>query len=136
MKVQTLDGIEYEWKIPYKIIQGNKRKTSFDHEGAKIILEQLYPNFQIYEEIPIRVINKKTLYIDLYIKQLNLALEVHGQQHYAFSSLFHKTKLDFINQQRNDRFKTEWCDLNGINLLVLDNKETRLWKDQIKNYEY
>jgi hypothetical protein len=136
MQVRTLDDVDYEWKIPDKVIQGNTRKTSSYHGKAKEILLGLYPMFAIYEEVPIRVKNRKTLYLDFYIQTLNLAIEIHGAQHYAFSSLFHSSGLDFIRQRRNDEMKEEWCELNDISFLALDYRETKLWKDLIEHYEY
>ena len=136
MKVQTLDGIEHDWKMPSKIIQGTSRKTSHGHKLSEAILSKLYPRFQIYEEVPIRVEKRTTLYLDLYIKHLNLAIEVHGSQHYAFSSLFHDTILNFLIQKRNDSLKADWCELNDINLLVLDSRNTGNWEEIIQGYEY
>ena len=138
LKACTLDGIEYEWKMPSKVIQGNKRKTSTGHQKVRQILAELYPLFQVYEEVPIRVRFHpyKTLYLDLYVKHLNLAIEVHGAQHYEFSSLFHKTHLDFLIQQRNDSLKVDWCNHNDIDLLVLDSRNTLNWKEMIQGYEY
>ncbi len=136
MKVKTLNGVQYDWKIPSKVIQGNTRKTSSFHSKAKHILLELYPFLAIYEEVPIRIRDRLTLYVDFYIKPLNLVIEIHGSQHYAFSSLFHKTALDFIHQRYNDSLKEEWCLFNDISFLELDYRETDSWKDQIANYEY
>jgi len=132
MKVSTLTGDAYEWKLPRR----NKRKTSSYHKIAKQILKELYPNFSIYEETPILIKRRKTLFLDFYIKNLNLAIEIHGIQHYTFSSLFHETKLDFLKQRQNDQLKQEWCELNNISFLPLDYREEQEWSIQIKNYEY
>ena len=47
------------------------------------------------------------------------------------SSMFHKTKADFISQKKNDREKSEWCELNGIDLIVLRYDQKDSWEEQI-----
>ena len=136
LKARRFDNLEYEWTMPSKVIQGNKRTTSSLHATAKGILITLYPRFPIYEEVRIDIEQGKFLYLDLYVKHLNLALEVHGAQHYKFNSLFHRTRLDFARQRYNDTIKEEWCKFNDIGFLALDYKEIDIWEDQIKNYEY
>lgn len=117
--VKMLNEQEIVWKLPERITQGNRRKTSKYHAQAKKLLKELYPTVRFYEEVPIPVEPQKELYLDFYIPSLETAIEVHGEQHYSFSSRFHKTKLDFFKSQRNDALKAEWCELNHIRLIVL-----------------
>ena len=101
------------------------------HKKAKALLHKLYPTCTIQEEIPIKI-GGRTLYIDLYIGLLKLAVEVGGQQHYSYSSLFHKDKLDFLRQQKRDREKAEYLDEHGIKLIVLKYDEQDQWESQLK----
>jgi hypothetical protein len=119
MLVKTLDEQIYEWYIPEKVVKGNKRRTSLGHSTAKRLLKDLCPVCPIYEEVPILVESNKRLYLDFYIPVINLAAEVHGKQHYEFTSYYHKSKLDFLLSQGNDRKKSEWCELNEIKLVIL-----------------
>ncbi len=133
MQVNTLDGQQYNWKIPEKLAKGNKRPTSKAHAKAKEILHSLYSTCGIYEEIPIVIEGKKKLFLDFYIPTLGIAVEVHGRQHYEFTPLYHNTKMDFFKGQANDRNKAEWCELNGITLIVLPyNEKEEEWKNKLK----
>lgn len=84
--------------------------------------------------MPIVIEGKKKLFLDFYIPTFGLAIEVHGQQHFEFSSFYHKSKLDFMLSQANDNKKAEWCQLNGINLIVLAyNEKEEEWKAKLEN---
>lgn len=134
MQVSTLDGRKYNWKIPEKLSKGNKRQTSKLHSTTRELIKQVYPTCRFYEEVPIVVEGKKKLFLDFYIPTFGLAIEVHGQQHYNFTALYHKNKLDFLMAQANDNKKAEWCALNGINLIVLAyNEKEEEWKIKLEN---
>tara|TARA_R110000824_G_scaffold327224_2_gene514137 strand:+ start:2757 stop:3182 length:426 start_codon:yes stop_codon:yes gene_type:complete len=135
--VKTLSGHRCEWKLPSKVIQGNKRKTSNYHSAAKKLLQETYSTIQIFEEVPIHTDTLRTLYLDFYIPSLDLAIEVHGEQHYNFSSHFHGSRRKFLKARANDRDKITWCELNGIFIAILSYKESlSQWKEKIVNYEY
>jgi len=128
MKVKTLDGIEYEWKISGKT---SDRSTSNLHQIAKSLLRKKYPNVPFYEEIPIKIESRKKLFLDFYIPNFTLAIEVNGEQHYTHSALFHKTKMDFLKAICNDTKKRMWCEINNIDLIVLKFDEVDKWDKQI-----
>ena len=132
MLVLDLNGIEYEWKIPNKIAQGNKRKTSKLHQIAREVLKNAYNNTIFYEEVPFIVENKQKLFFDFYNPSLLLAIEVHGEQHYSFCSLYHKNKIDFMKQQVNDKKKRQWCSLNNIQLIELPYNTVNHWEKAFK----
>lgn len=56
---------------------------------------------------------------DFYVPKYHLAIEVHGQQHYEYSSLFHKTRSDFTKAQERDRRKISYCLAHGIKLYCI-----------------
>jgi hypothetical protein len=60
-----------------------------------------------------------------------LIIEVHGEQHYSFCSRFHKTKMDFFNSKQRDKDKEEWCNINGIKIIVLKHDERQKWTSVI-----
>ncbi len=133
MLVQTLDGVEYEWRISEKIAKGNRRTTSKGHALAKRLIHELYPCCRFYEEVPVILQTsgrqKTEVYLDFYLPSLSTAIEVQGQQHYKYSSFFYKSKLDFLKAQQRDRNKAEWCGINGIKLILLSYAETEeQWK--------
>lgn len=134
MLAKTIDGTEYEWKIPERLTKGNKRKTSLGHAAAKHLLHDIYPTCSVYEEIPIIVEFRKKLFLDFYVPALQLAVEVHGKQHYVFTPLYHKSKLDFLKSIGNDAKKSVWCEINNIQLIVLPYSESAdIWKLRLLN---
>lgn len=126
--VRTLDEQEKEWTIPERITKGNRRKTSKYHAQAKQLLREMYPTVRFYEEVPVPINSEKELYLDFYIPSLEMAIEVHGEQHYYHCVRFHKTKLEFLRAQYNDKLKAEWCELNNIKLIILPYSEKQQWQ--------
>lgn len=62
----------------------------------------------------------KGLELDGYNKELNLAIEYNGEQHYKIVDHFHRNGiLDLLKQVENDKLKMERCKENGIDLIVV-----------------
>jgi hypothetical protein len=57
--------------------------------------------------------------LDGYCKELNLAFEFQGRQHYMFVKHFHKTEQDFKKQKEKDFNKKELCKSLGIKLIQI-----------------
>lgn len=57
------------------------------------------------------------LELDCYNQNLQIALEYQGIQHFQFTPFFHKTKHDFLQQQKRDQLKRELCLKNNVILL-------------------
>lgn len=60
------------------------------------------------------------LEIDAYSKNLNLAIEINGDQHYIFSKFFHQTMEKFLKIKERDLWKKEQIKKQNINFIVLD----------------
>jgi len=139
MKVIGLNGKEYAWNLNgYSVAANDERKRSKYHLRARKILKELFHSYRILEEVKLPGSTPKhrkgVLYLDFYIPQIMLAIEVHGKQHYEYTPFFHKTKADFILAKSKDEDKIEWCELNNIDLITLkysDNDEQ--WRQQIEN---
>lgn len=130
MQVKTLDGHQYNWILH----KGNEQeKRSSLHEIVRKILKEDYPILNWIEEAPIKIFRNKQLYFDFYIHIARLAIEVHGEQHYSFSSHFHKTAYGFLEYRKNDQYKRDWCELNGIELLELKYDESDRWRQSIRS---
>lgn len=86
------------------------------------LLKQIYPSQIIKQDYHIKV-NGKSLYIDLYIPRLKLAIECDGEQHDSFNKFFHQDVTDFMRQKGNDKFKEEYCEVQGITLVRVKYKE-------------
>lgn len=97
----------------------SKRNISKGQTKLGNILEEIYPNIPIYEEVP--CVGTK-LRLDYFIPTLRLAFEYDAKQHEEFNIFFHKTKRRFQRHKDRDFEKQEWCNINNI-ILVRINKE-------------
>ena len=57
------------------------------------------------------------LEIDCFNPTLKLGVEYNGQQHYSYTSFFHKNVEASTNQKYRDELKRRMCQENGINLI-------------------
>jgi hypothetical protein len=139
MKVTGINGREYAWNLTsYTVDANDKRKRSKYHIRARNILKQIFHSYRILEEVKLpgstESHRKGVLYLDFYIPQIMLAVEVHGQQHYEYTPFFHKNKAEFALAQSKDDDKIKWCELNKIDIIVLKYSDTdEQWRDQIEN---
>jgi hypothetical protein len=131
MKVRTLDDVEYTINLS-GYVNLDKRPRSQLHIIARQLIKEIYPTLTVAEEVPIKILRGKVLYLDFYIPLLNTAIEVHGEQHYNFSSFYHKSAADFMLQKKNDQQKATWCDYNTISLVVFPYFEDKeLWRNKL-----
>lgn len=126
--VTDLNNQKVKWKVAGKEVYKDLRPRSQLHLVARELIKSRFPTLQVLEEVPIPLRKGKTLYLDFYLPLRKLAVEVHGEQHYKFSSLFHATRADFLGQKRNDRDKEEWCLRNNIELIVLPYDKVEEWQ--------
>lgn len=97
--------------------------SKFEEKCRKIIEEKLGVKF--VSSRPSFLKNPETgrcLELDLYNESLKLAFEVQGIQHYQFPNYFHKTKEEFMEQIRRDRYKKEVCKILSITFIVIPYK--------------
>jgi len=135
MKVKYLDGEVTNWIIKGDIVSaGEKRsKRSKLHVQAREIIYSLFPTMRILEEVSFSPKRGTTQYFDFYISNIQLVVEVHGQQHYKFNSLFHGSVRDFLMQKKKDNEKKEWCEINGITYIELPyNEKVEEWQKRIE----
>ena|SRR5690606_7025464 len=118
MKFISTNGREYKINIrPSKWKRRSKEECkSHIQWNVGQILDELYPSDIILEEFCMPGDN---LYIDFFIPRIKLAVEVHGQQHFQYSSFFHSTKQKFNESVARDNRKREWCKINGVDLKVI-----------------
>lgn len=70
-------------------------------------------------------ITNKNLYIDGYYHEHNLAVEVHGRQHYEFVDYFHKDINDFNYNCKLDKTKAKLLNEHDIKILVISYKDNK-----------
>jgi len=134
MKTYNLDGDIVVWKPQGEIVTANdNRQRSKLHLSARQILYELFPTTPILEEVTIPISRGTSQFLDFFINSIKLAVEVHGQQHYKFNSLFHSSARDFLEQKKRDVNKREWCELNNITIIELPYNEEKLWKTMIED---
>ena len=88
---------------------------------AKYHLESIF-NLPFYKIRPNFLRNEMTgrnLEIDLFNKDLGLAVEIQGIQHYKFSPRFHLSETQFHEQQKRDQMKALKCRNYGIKLIEI-----------------
>lgn len=130
-KIIGLDGRVRPWNLSYyNVFEDETRPRSQYHKAARELLKSLYSGYNILEEPQIPGA-RMPLYLDFFIPNLDIAIEVHGEQHYKYVPFFHKTKANFFKSLKRDRTKEEWCLKNKIRLVVLKYDEQDRWRDQL-----
>jgi len=133
MNVVDLDGNEFKLALASLTSKSQLNNKSSFHLEARNIIKGIYPTLQVIEEVPIQIRKSETLYIDFLIPLNKKCIEVHGEQHYNFTPFYHRTKLDFLKQQKRDREKQEWCEINNITYIELPYNQQEQWMEIIKN---
>ena len=139
MKALGFNGREYVWNLSkYDVYENDKRKRSKNHLRARKVLKDIYGgNYRILEEVkmpgstlPHR---KSVLYLDFFIPVVMVGVEVHGQQHYEYTPFFHRNKAAFLKAQTRDEEKLRWCELNNIELIILNHSDSdNEWREQLR----
>ena len=138
MKVVGFNGREYTWNLSkYKTLDKGRKNRSQYHLRARALIGSIFHSYVVLEEVKLPgslpAHKKSVLYYDFYIPNLKLAIEVHGQQHYQYTSFFHKSKMDFIKAQNRDDDKIKWSEMNDIELVVLKYSETDdEWREKLR----
>ena len=120
MKVKDLDYNQYTLNLRNRVVRADEtRPRSTYHLNARTILKQLFPTAQVLEEVPVTLRRGKNISLDFFISQFRIVVEVHGQQHYKFTPMFHTSAQDFIKQKKRDADLKEWCELNNLTYIEL-----------------
>jgi len=125
MFVKDLSGKQHFLNLSKYLPKSNdERPRSQLHLKARALLKLQFSMYLIAEEVPIP---GESLYIDFYICNKNLAIEVHGEQHYKFNPHFFNDKLAYYKSQNRDLKKEQWCNLNKIRLVVFPYDRQKEW---------
>lgn len=135
MKVRDLNNEIQSWNLSGYVVKANdNRRKSKLHLSARVLLVEMFPTVQILEEVMAPLARYEKCFFDFYINTLKLVIEVHGQQHYRFNTLFHTSAQDFLNQRKRDSKKQEWCEYNNITYIELPyNEDIEQWKCRINH---
>jgi len=114
-------------------ITSRGRRISNGERICREVMEEIYkkpfpcvrPDFLKNPE------TKRNLELDCYNKELKLAVEYNGIQHYKWPNFTCQSREDFIKQVRRDRYKVDTCDANGVYLITVPYTVPH---DQIRDY--
>jgi len=95
-------------------LKGGKKKMSRGQTALTSIMKKLLPGQKIINEFHIG--NKMKL--DVYCPNYQVAAEYHGRQHFFYTQRFFDSKYEFEEAIERDRVKLDWCNENGVALVV------------------
>lgn len=122
MKVRGLDGREHTFPPQGHVPNPDElRKRSEPHLKARAMLKSMYPTLRILEEVRIP---GAQLFLDFYIPQKKIAVEVQGRQHYEFVPHFHEDIHAFRRSKMRDNTKRQWCEAHNIRLIEFPDTES------------
>lgn len=130
MKVKDLRGNIVKWPPSGYIIKDNETRPRSDlHLRVRKLLKEMYPTQAILEEVPIP---GGRLTLDFYIPLLQVAIECQGEQHFKYTPHFHGSVRGFMESNKRDNQKREWCENNNVKVIALSFKDNEeIWRDQI-----
>ena len=97
------------------------QSSILEQEVAEYLKANL-PQYKFKKVRPSWLRNPKThrlLELDFYCKELNLAIEVNGQQHYFYTPHFHESEEKFQAQVERDKLKQTICANRGVKLIII-----------------
>ena len=108
-------------EIPVKNSKGDSKGDSKGEVECRRVLEKIF-NKKFDKDRPDFLKNNVTggkynLELDCYNKELMLAIEYQGIQHYKYTKFFHKSYEHFMNQCYRDEIKRMLCKKNNIRLI-------------------
>ena len=130
MKLKGLDGKIHIIDLTKSRAKINNNKSSL-HLLAREVIYGYFSAQPILEEIYLE--GTSGLYADFFIPREMILIEVNGEQHYGLNSFFHKDKFSLIKQQKRDKEKKEWCQINNILYIELPHWESgNEWTERIR----
>jgi len=74
------------------------------------------------------------LELDGYNKELALAFEHQGSQHYNLDPIFSNTVEKLAAQKKRDALKLRLCEMNGVTLITIPEVPSRVKLEEVKDY--
>lgn len=113
--------IKYETLVAHPVITHPMDKESNGERISRRVFEYLFkkPFVKVRPDFLKNPETGRNLELDGYNEELKIAFEYNGMQHYCFPHVYNKTKKDFEQQLRRDKFKLEKCNEHGIYLIII-----------------
>ena len=99
------------------------------------VVKELFPQAKLRREVPVTFRGQK-LFLDIFVPQFNLVIEVHGKQHDEFIEHFHVDAAGFKASKRRDALKEEWASEQGYIMIILRENQLPLTKDALLELIY
>lgn len=99
------------------------------------ILNSIFPETRIVEEKSIRV-DGKVLYLDIWLPDYDIIIEVHGNQHDSYVRHFHKDSYGFTQAKNRDRIKKNWALSKGYTFIELRTDVLPINEEDLKRIIY
>lgn len=136
MKCIGLNGREYHLNLQ-KYTNKKRLSTSSYHAIARDVIAETFTGYTTYEEVKLPgstpSYRKSVLYLDFFIPNLKMGVEVHGRQHFEYIPFFHKDRMGYAKAQARDRDKKQWCEINDIELVILNYDESpEYWREKLE----
>jgi hypothetical protein len=93
-------------------------------------LRGAFPQIRIKREEYVSFRNQR-LFLDIFVPQLALVIEVHGRQHDNFVEHFHGSIENFRSSRRRDSLKEEWAAESGYTWVVLREHQLPITSEQL-----
>ena len=99
-------------------------------------LKKSFPYFRIVKEFYVNVDSNK-YFFDFYVKELNILIECHGEQHLKFVKHYHGDMVGFNRQKNRDLAKEIYASENNYTLVkFFYNEEKKLTSKYVKEKIY
>ena len=96
-----------------------KGRDSKGETECRTVLQQIFrkPFSKTRPKFMFNSVTGSNLELDMFDRDLMLAVEYNGRQHYEYVPYFHRSRESFQNQKYRDRMKRESCRKLDINLI-------------------
>lgn len=121
LKKRPVNKTYSKYKIDWKADSASKSQFF-----VKQFLFKYWSQDMVFEEFPIL---GTRLRMDFYNATRKINIEYDGSQHVAFNKFFHGTKAGFLSSIKRDFNKVEFCEINNITQIVLE-------EEDLKNLSY
>jgi len=113
--------IQFETLRDHPVITHSIDKESNGERITRRVFEKLFnkPFVRVRPDFLKNPETGRNLELDGYNEELKIAFEYNGIQHYCFPNRFNKTKKEFEQQLRRDKFKMQKCNEHGIYLITI-----------------
>jgi hypothetical protein len=111
------------WAVAYHVRAGHWCPVCMAGNSERIckdIFEQMFGRaFPKSRPSWLRNSRGKQMELDGYCKELNLAFEYHGVQHYKQNNFFHRHVKSLDTRKQDDKLKAWLCQKHGVELIVI-----------------